>query len=70
MIGFIGTSLQFQPITTAHNQWLSITRSIPDWTTSVFSSTVTNHWSHIELPYESSRVLCYDRRSAGQSVLE
>jgi hypothetical protein len=34
-------SLQLQPITTAQNQWLSKTRSIPDWPTSVFSSTVT-----------------------------
>jgi hypothetical protein len=30
--------LQLQPIITAHNQWLSQTRSIPYWTTSVFSS--------------------------------
>jgi hypothetical protein len=35
MIAFIGTSLQLQSIMTAH--------SIPYWTTSVFSSTVTNH---------------------------
>jgi hypothetical protein len=27
---------------TAHNQWLPTTRSIPYWTTSVFSSAVTN----------------------------
>jgi hypothetical protein len=59
MIEFIGTSLQLQPIITAHNQWPSMTRSIPCWTTSVVSSTVTNDdWrltnqcSHIELPYE------------------
>jgi hypothetical protein len=31
--------LQLQPIITAHNQWLSATRSIPYWTTIVFSST-------------------------------
>jgi hypothetical protein len=45
MIGFIGTSFRLQSITTAHNQWLSTTSSIPYWTTSVFSSTVrqTNH---------------------------
>jgi hypothetical protein len=43
MIGFAGTSLQFKPIITAHNQWLPKTRSIPYWTMSVFSSTVTNH---------------------------
>jgi hypothetical protein len=34
--------LQSRPIITAHNQWLPKTRSIPYWTTSVFSSTVTN----------------------------
>jgi hypothetical protein len=42
MVGFIDTSLQLQSILTAHNQWLSKTRSIPYWTTSVFSSAVTN----------------------------
>jgi hypothetical protein len=42
MIGFIGTSLQLQLIITAHNQWLSKTHSIPYWTTSVFSSTMTD----------------------------
>jgi hypothetical protein len=61
MIGFIGTSLQLQSIITSHNQWLSKTRSIPCWTTSVFSSTVTNderrttnQCSHIELPLTTS----------------
>jgi hypothetical protein len=53
-IGFIGTSLQIQPIITAHTQWLPKTRSIPYWTTSVFSSTVTWFWfmnqSLIQLP--------------------
>jgi hypothetical protein len=48
MIVFVGT-LQLIPIITAHNQWLSKTRSIPCWTTSVFSSTVTN----LVLIYES-----------------
>jgi hypothetical protein len=38
-----------QSITIAHNQWLSKTRSIPYWTTSVFSSTVTD----LVLIYES-----------------
>jgi hypothetical protein len=47
--GFIGTSLQLQSIITAHNRWLLTTRSIPYWTTSVFSSTVTSHCSHTEL---------------------
>jgi hypothetical protein len=41
MIGFIVTSLQLQSGMTAHNQWLSTTRSIPYWTKSVFSSTAT-----------------------------
>jgi hypothetical protein len=36
-------SLQFKPIITAHSQWLSKTRSIHYWSTSVFSSTVTNN---------------------------
>jgi hypothetical protein len=43
--------LQLQPITTAQNQWLLRTRSIPSLITSVFSSTATNteqritvHW--------------------------
>jgi hypothetical protein len=49
MIGFIGTYLQLQSIMTAHHQWPSKTRSIPFWTTSVFSSTLTN----LILIYES-----------------
>jgi hypothetical protein len=49
MIGFIGTSLQSQSIIAAHNQWLSKTRSIPYWTSSVFSSIVTD----LVLIYES-----------------
>jgi hypothetical protein len=43
MTGFIDTSLQVESIITAHNQFLSTTRYIPYWTTSVFSSTATNH---------------------------
>jgi hypothetical protein len=39
MTRFTGTSIT---ITTGHSQWLSTTRSIPYWTTSVFSSTVTD----------------------------
>jgi hypothetical protein len=39
MIGFIDTTIT---ITLNYNQWLSKTRSIPYWTTSVFSSTVTD----------------------------
>jgi hypothetical protein len=42
MIGFIGTSLQLQSIMKAYDQWLSKTRSILYWTTSVFSSTMMN----------------------------
>jgi hypothetical protein len=49
MSGFIGTSLQLQSIRTAHNHCLSKTRSIPYWTTSVFSSTLTD----LVLIYES-----------------
>jgi hypothetical protein len=37
MIGFIGT-LQLQSGMTAHNQWLSMTCSIPSWSTSVLPS--------------------------------
>jgi hypothetical protein len=39
MIGFIGSSLQLQSIMTAHNWWLSTTRSIPYWTPSFFCVT-------------------------------
>jgi hypothetical protein len=71
----------FFTITTDYNssQWLSKTRSIPYWATSVFSYTVTNdergttnHCSHVELPWTTSVwrisrdwvwVLCYDQRS-------
>jgi hypothetical protein len=51
MIGFIGTSIT---IATNYNSSQSVTktRSIPYWTTSVFSSAVTNHCSLVELPYE------------------
>jgi hypothetical protein len=53
MIGFIGTSLQLQSITTAHNQWLFTTRSIPYWATSCLlfhfdKWRTTVHCSHIE----------------------
>jgi hypothetical protein len=83
MIGFIGSSLQLQSVIPAHSPRLSKTRSIPYWTTSVLSSTVTNderritvHWI-LELPYESNdwlvqseSELLYDWRStANQFVL-
>jgi hypothetical protein len=42
MIGFTGISSQLQPIIKTHDQWLSKTRSIPYWTTNVFSPIVTN----------------------------
>jgi hypothetical protein len=55
MVGFIRTSLQLQSVMTAHNQWLSRTRSIPYWTTSVFSSTVMNDEQRItELTWTTS----------------
>jgi hypothetical protein len=45
-----------QSIITAHTQWLSTARSVPYWTMSVFSSTVTNderrltaHWNLLSL---------------------
>jgi hypothetical protein len=46
MIGFTDASctitLNYNQFTTAHNQGLPKTRSIPYWTTSVFSSIVTD----------------------------
>jgi hypothetical protein len=51
--------LQLQSIMTAHNQWLSMTSSIPCWTTSVFSSTMMNdeslltHWTLLQMNYDS-----------------
>jgi hypothetical protein len=42
MMGFMGTSLQLKLIITVHDHWPSTTRSIPYWTTSAFSSPVTN----------------------------
>jgi hypothetical protein len=50
MVRFIGTSLQLQSITTAHNQRLPKTHSIPYWTTNVFFSAVTD----LALIYESA----------------
>jgi hypothetical protein len=48
--------LQLQSVITAHNHWLHTTRSIPDWTTSVFSSTLTDLVQIYELvTYESLR---------------
>jgi hypothetical protein len=78
--------LQLQSITRVHDQWLSKTRSIPYWTMSVFSSAVTDLVLIYESVTSSTATalnddcrtnelfwvwgLCYDRRSAGQSVLE
>jgi hypothetical protein len=42
-------ALLLQSLIKAHNRWLPQTRSIPSWTTSVFSSTVTD----LVLIYES-----------------
>jgi hypothetical protein len=66
-IGFIGTSLQLQPTIAAHNQWLSKARSIPYWTASVFSSTVTNEGSLLTPMKSKSKSHC-DWRSVSQSV--
>jgi hypothetical protein len=41
-LGLLALRLQLQPIITAHNQWLPKIRSIPYWSTCVFSSPVTN----------------------------
>jgi hypothetical protein len=49
---------------TAHNQWLSATRSIPDWTTSVFSSTVTNNERRIP----AHTLNCLERRLFDESL--
>jgi hypothetical protein len=67
-IGFTGTSLQLQSIVTAHNQWLSKTPSIPYWTTSVFSSTVTNDKRRIpDHSHESESYVATDGQSASLS---
>jgi hypothetical protein len=64
MIAFIGTSLQLQSIMTARNHWRSMTRSIPCWTTSIFSSTVANHesrlthWSPAEWRFSDETLEC------------
>jgi hypothetical protein len=41
-LNLLALLLQLQPIITAHNKWLPKTWSIPYWTASVFSSTVTD----------------------------
>jgi hypothetical protein len=51
MIGFIGTSLQLQSIITAHN--------IPYWTTSVFSSAVTDLVLIYESVTSAASVVCW-----------
>jgi hypothetical protein len=60
-------------IMTAHNKWLSKTRSISYWTTSVFSSTVTNDERRItahKLNSLTGTELLYDWRfTASQFVL-
>jgi hypothetical protein len=55
--------LQLQSVMTAHNQWLSKTRSIPYWITSVFSSTVMNDERLI-----TAHILnCLERRLSDES---
>jgi hypothetical protein len=49
LLALLLQSLVIKSSITAHNQWLPKTRSIPYWTTSVFSSTVTD----LVLIYES-----------------
>jgi hypothetical protein len=65
MIGFIGTSSQLQSIMTAHNQWLSKTRSIPCWTTGVCSSTVINDERRIT----AHTLNCLERRLSDELFL-
>jgi hypothetical protein len=49
---------------TAHNQWLPKTRSIPYWTTSVFSSTATDLVQIYESAISSASVVrCLTLRS-------
>jgi hypothetical protein len=54
---------------TAHNQWLSTTRSIPYWTTSVFSSTVTNDERRIPSDWAEWRMTTHLWTNSFQSVL-
>jgi hypothetical protein len=51
--------LQLQSIITAHNRWLPKTRSIPYWTTSIFSSTVTDLVLIYEMVTSSTTVVCW-----------
>jgi hypothetical protein len=53
---------QLQPVMTTPNQWLSTTRSIPHWTKSVFSYTVTNAESLLTLN-------CLERSLSDESQL-
>jgi hypothetical protein len=74
MIGFIWTFLQLQSIITAHNQWLSKNRSIPYWTTSVFSSAVTDLVMIYESVTSSTATACewlpYECRMTAHSRTE
>jgi hypothetical protein len=62
MIVFIGISLQLHSILTARNQWLSTTRSIPYWATSVFPSTEWRIHAHT--------LNCFDRRLSVEWILK
>jgi hypothetical protein len=63
-LGLLALLYNYNQFITAHNQLLSKTRSIPYWTTSVFSSAWLT-WFWFTSRVESSRVLCYDRRYLG-----
>jgi hypothetical protein len=60
MARFIDTSLQLQSIMTANNQLVSI----PYWTTSVLSSTVTND----ERLVTAHTLNCLERRLSDESL--
>jgi hypothetical protein len=49
MIGFIDTFFTITINYNSSNQWLSKTRSIPYWTTNVFSSAVTDLGPHLRI---------------------
>jgi hypothetical protein len=66
MIGFIGTSLQLHSILTAYNQWLSTSRWIPFWTTSCFTSTVTNDERRIP----AHTLNCHEGRLSHEWILK
>jgi hypothetical protein len=58
------TGSRLQSIITAHNRWLSKTRSISSWTTSVFFSTVT----HLLVIWESLTSSAYCLKKIGSKI--